>query len=333
MFNPEEIIFAPTAQCTLACGHCRVTRIPQELDSTAAIAFMASCRGKGVERIGFSGGEPFLRAGFLQDVCRAAVGMDYYFGRLMTNGCWADDAAGFLTALEPLHAAGFDGIFGLSFDSWHGNDSRRAAVFLKAVFGIWGRRDIVEILAVGSPGQERTDEAALAVLAAELGGTFVSGTTGRPDAIVDQAWLARTAADPDDGSGLFLPVQRFPYSAAAEEGSWGAKAWFEDDYCDGPGNVFYVHPDGRVAVCCGFANENDDLIIGSIVTDGYDQLIGKAARAPRVHQCYDIGLASLARQMETTGRVLPGKTADICFFCDYLCNHRIRSGQDLDEAD
>jgi hypothetical protein len=322
MFKPEEIIFSATAQCNLACAHCRVTRIPQELESPAAIAFMESCRGRGVERIGFSGGEPFLRPDFLHDICRAAVDMDYYFGRLMTNGCWADDEAGFMAALEPLHEAGFDGIFGLSFDSWHGNDVRKATGFLQAVFGIWGRKDVAEILAVDAPGLAGSDAAALKALAAGLGGILQPGSAGRPEAIVDQAWLARTAADPDDGGGLYLPVQRFPYSAAADEGAWGAREWFEDDYCQGPGNVFYVHPDGRVAVCCGFANENEDLIIGNIANDGYDQLMAKAAVSPQVHQCYDIGLAAFARQQESGGRVFPGKTADPCFFCDYLCKTR-----------
>jgi hypothetical protein len=325
MFKPEEIIFAPTARCNLVCGHCRVTRIPRELEGRQAVAFMASCRSREIERIGFSGGEPFLRPDFLYEVCRAAVEMEYYFGRLMTNGCWADDEAGFTAALEPLYEAGFDGIFGLSFDSWHGNDFHRVAGFLKAVFGIWGRKDNVEILAVRAPGQDGADARALAALATALGGQLQQGTVGQPLAIVDQAWLARTAADPDDGGGLYLPVQCFPYSSAAEEGGWGAQAWFEDDYCQGPGNVFYVHPDGRVAVCCGFANENDALIIGNISTHGYDQLMEKAAAAPQVHHCYDTGLAALAQQLEADGRELPGKTGDMCCFCDYLCQTRTRA--------
>lgn len=319
MYKPEEIIFAPTAQCNLACQHCRVTRIPQNLDSSVAVAFLAACRDRGVERIGFSGGEPFLRPDFLYPVCREAVAMDYYFGRLMTNGCWAENEAGFSAVLEPLYEAGFDGIFGLSFDSWHGNNVAKAAGFIQSVFAIWGRKDVVEILAVSALGQDVVDEAALTALATALGGSLQPGTNRRPTAIVDQAWLARSAADPDDGGGLYLPVQRFPYSAAAEEGAWGAKAWFADDYCQGPGNVFYVHSDGRVAVCCGFANENEELIIGNIAVDGYDELMAGAATAPQVKHCYTTGLAAYARQLEAKGTQFPGITSDMCFFCDYLC--------------
>ena len=51
MFKPEEIIFAPTAECNLVCSHCRVTRIPNRLETAAAVAFMKSCRPHGVERV------------------------------------------------------------------------------------------------------------------------------------------------------------------------------------------------------------------------------------------------------------------------------------------
>ena len=40
MFKPEEIIFAPTARCNLACAHCRVSRVPEELAAADAVAFL-----------------------------------------------------------------------------------------------------------------------------------------------------------------------------------------------------------------------------------------------------------------------------------------------------
>jgi hypothetical protein len=320
MFKPEEIIFAPTALCNLVCGHCRVARVPQELDASLAVAFMKSCWGKGIERIGFSGGEPFLRPDFLYEVCRSAVELDYYFGRLMTNGCWADDQRDFEAVLLPLYESGFDGTFGLSFDSWHGNDVCRAAGFLRAVFDIWGRKDCAEILAVEAPGSAQADEQSLRELATALGGSVQTESTQHGAAIVDQTWLAKTEADPDDGSALYLPVHCSPYSAAASgEGSWGADAWFEDDYCRGPGNVFYVHPTGAVAVCCGFANENDQLMIGNLLSCTYDSLMQNATDAPMVSRCYQTGLAAVARTLQSEGFVFPGSTQDMCFFCDYLC--------------
>ena len=55
MFKPEEIIFAPTADCNLACPHCRVTRIPDRLEARDAVAFMKSCRAAGLELMHSSG--------------------------------------------------------------------------------------------------------------------------------------------------------------------------------------------------------------------------------------------------------------------------------------
>jgi hypothetical protein len=335
MYHPEEIIFAPTARCNLVCGHCRVTRIADELDPALAIAFLDSCLDRGIERIGFSGGEPFLRPDFLYAVSRAAVERGYLFDRLMTNGLWAADEAGYRKVLEPLCAAGFDGKFGLSFDAWHGNAVDRAAIFLTTAFTIWGRQDIAEIITIDDPRHQcddprhQHDDPRFAdqnlvkqqQLAARLGGSLQSSgsSTGYRAAIVDAVWLARDQSTPDDGSGLHVPVLHFPYSAPVEGHPWDATDWFEDDCCAGPGNVFYVHPDGRVAVCCGHANEHADLIIGSIQEDDYDALMANAARMPRVRQAFETGLGSIARRMAAAGTGLPGRTDDMCRFCAYLC--------------
>ena len=138
-----------------------------------------------------------------------------------------------------------------------------------------------------------------------------------PVRICDDTWSARDESSPDDGSGLIIQIVRSQRSRSAEEGAWNADAWFIDDFCAGPGNVFYVHPDGSVAVCCGFANENPDLVIGS-VTDSYATLMKAAGTSPKVCDCYETGLANIRKQLEAKGVRFPGKTDDICFFCDYI---------------
>jgi hypothetical protein len=81
-----------------------------------------------------------------------------------------------------------------------------------------------------------------------------------------------------------------------------------------------VHPDGNVAVCCGFANENPELIAGNIL-DGPGALISSARKMPHVRRAYEEGLGALRVNLEAEGLVFPGKTDDMCFFCDWLCRH------------
>ncbi len=327
-FKPDEIIFAPTGQCNLYCAHCRVKRGADELDAAAAIRFLDDCIESetlpSIERVGFSGGEPFLMPGFLVELSAAVAERGLLFDRLMTNGDWWADEAELAATLGALYEAGFDGMLGLSYDAYHGQDPSRIAAFLGAYYRIWGRKDGAELLSVRSP-----DDAAflgdLDRLSALLGGS-VESRDGEPSRIVDEAYRAHTADDPDDGSGLCLPILRSPRSASAEEGAWAARSWFEDDYCEGPGQVLYVHPDGSVAVCCGFANERPELILGNI-REGYEALMAAAAKAPHVGACYEKGLGRLRKELEAKGVVFPGKTSDICFFCDYLCEQGLAGGQ------
>ncbi len=337
MFKPAEVIFAPTGQCNLKCSHCRVSRDSPELSVADAMAFLEACADGGVERVGFSGGEPFLRPDFLLELIRLAVDRGLFFDRLMTNGDWWRDEGELRASLDAIYQAGYDGTIGLSYDSYHAQEPRRIAIFMSTVFDVWKRKDLIEILSVRSDDEDDFIRG-LTQVAEALGGRLetadgqtadgktADGETvdGEPARIVDQAWLSRSASSPDDGAGLIVPIIRSPRSRSAEEGAWDAKRWFSDDFCAGPGNVFYVHPDGNVAVCCGFANENPELIIGTI-SDSLATLMRSASEKPQVKACYDLGLATIRKRLEQEGVSFPGKTDDMCFFCDYLCS-RDRGG-------
>ena len=283
MFQPVQVIFAPTSRCNLSCSHCRVRRDPEELSAAQASAFLERCARGGIERVGFSGGEPFLRPDFLTEVSRTAVSLGLYFDRLMTNGDWFADQADLENALTSLYDAGFDGTFGLSTDFYHGQDPERLSAFLSTVFRIWGRKDCAEILSVRSPEDEPWLEG-LRVLAEQLGGRLVP-RTGEPRRIADAAAHGEEAAA---GEILDIPILRFPSSASS------------------------------VAVCCGFANENPSLIVGNIREDDFDSLMESARGNPHVRLVYEKGLDARRRELEASGVRFPGKTDDICFFCDYL---------------
>ncbi len=330
-FTPEELIFAPTGQCNLKCAHCRVSRPRETLRISDAIALMESCRPHGIDRIGFSGGEPFLEPDFLCAVSEVAVRLDFVFDRLMTNAVWYRDKAHLRAVLSRLFEAGFDGTFGVSVDSYHGQETDRLVAFFEAVFDIWGRKDCVEITWVDSP-----DDAPLFAkfreLARDLGGELVM-EEGLPALIADpDGFGVGDGADPgdvddegyddpgfDDREALSVCFVRIPYSPPAGDSRWDDGGWFEDDFCRGPGNVFYVHPDGRIAVCCGFANESPELVAGQLGIDDYESLMRSASVNPHIAACYSVGLASTRKLLEQKGLRFPGKVADPCVFCDHLC--------------
>jgi hypothetical protein len=321
MYKPKQIVFAPTAECNLACSHCRVDRrrgqSGNQISAEAAVAFLESCSTHEIDRVGFSGGEPFLRPDFLETVCAACVERGLYFDRLMTNGVWAESEEAMRETLQHVYDAGFDGTIAISVDDYHNQSPASLALFIRAVFKIWKRADCIELVSV----LDRDGNCAMSLfeaLAVELSAQ-VKVEAGLPLALQDKRYLDNFKRGMEDGSGLYMPIMLMPYSAAADDpAAWQAKRWFRDDYCEGPGQIFYVHPDGAVSVCCGFANENPQLILGT-VADGYDTLMEAAEANPQVRICYETGLGKKRQEMEAAGVVFPGKTDDICFFCDYVC--------------
>jgi hypothetical protein len=322
MFHPEEVIFAPTGQCNLRCAHCRVSRPAARLDAKEAIAFLDSLARAAapIDRVGFSGGEPFLEPDFICEVSAAALERGLFFDRLMTNGVWFRDDAQLTSILGRVADSGFDGRIGLSVDRWHDQDEGKLLAFIAAAFEAFGRRDCVDILYVRAP-DEGPATAKLSAIARRFGGRLIAGA-GEPEAIRDPRYDLRRAQGEDIPEALSIGIFRFPYSPAADEGAWEAASWFADDLCEGPGNVLYVHPDGRIAACCGFANENEELIIGNLGQDDYASVMAKAAANPHIAACYERGLGAERERLEAAGFAFPGKTSDMCFFCDWICKNK-----------
>lgn len=322
MFKPEEIIFAPTARCNLRCSHCHVSRSFKEtLDAKASVKFLKSAAAQGINRVGFSGGEPFLVPDFLAEISRAAVGLDMLFGRLMTNGLWYRNRQDLASVLNQVAASGFDGKIGLSADSYHRSVGRELLPFIIEVFRAFGRKDCLDITAV-VPGtlskkKKAGGDRLYKSIARGLGGHLECDRQGRPVRIRDDSTSML------DGEALFIPINRIDCSGGPDADRWNDGRWFRDDFCEGPGQVLYVHPDGRIAPCCGFANESKELIIGSIYEDDAKTVIGRARKMPILRAVYNKGLGKLRQELERKGTRFPGKTGDICFFCEYICSRKL----------
>ncbi len=319
MFNPEEIIFAPSLRCNLKCPHCFLSGdgtpgAGSILDAGEACSFLKSCLESGRDdlSVGFSGGEPFLSLDFLCRVSEFAFESGFVFSRVITNGVFSNSKEEIKSALLRLRDSGFDGKIAMSFDGFHGQKAEEAAFFLRTVLDVFCDSSSAEIWSVmPSPGDSLEFYPEFLKTAEILEAEITPCPRGSQDFFKPGRVVLR-------GPDFFIPVYKNRRSFGSWNLKWNGENWFSDDFCEGPGQCIYIHPDGSVAPCCGFANYRDALKIGSI-NDGYKALIETAAKSPAVSVCFGKGLGTWRAELESQGFRFPGKTGDICAFCDYLC--------------
>lgn len=306
-FFPTEIIFAVTDRCNKHCRHCYVQQKNIDLDIEKCKTFIESCP-ENIERIGFSGGEPFLNIDFIEEIVKTTVSKDMMFDQIITNGDWWKSEDQLESVLKRIYDAGFDGKIGLSYDSFHGQELNRIITFIKTVHRIWNQGDILNIQSVISENPEKIiedlenfDKLALALNCnVEL---ELNKKTGKGVILLEN-------------DEIYLPVYREIQSFKGnDERAWKSRKWFKDDFCEGPGQVLFVHSDGNIAPCCGFANENKELFIGT-VSENYQQIMENARHNKMVKICYENGLSKKIKKLK---KKMPGKTDDICAFCDFVC--------------
>ena len=291
VFRPTEVLFSPTTRCNLRCAHCDVERTGKTLSAGSAKRFLKGCRRLGVQRVGFTGGEPFLALDFLCDVSSEALRQGFLFDRIMTNGVWWSDTPAMAGSLMRLQGAGYDGSICVSVDAFHAQRIKKAAEFIKTAVSVWRRPDIVTV--------------------AYVGGRRDAQTAGKLDAL-DTALK---------GTGICIRKVKVPFSAAgrasASKKVWDG-AWFKEDHCKGPGNAFFVLPGGDVKPCCGYATDRRELTVGNIRRDSAHDIMKNITRNRFVSSVFNNGLSAIRKRLEAGGWHFPGKTTDHCFFCEYL---------------
>jgi uncharacterized Fe-S cluster-containing radical SAM superfamily protein len=303
-FSPKEVLFASTTDCNLKCAHCSVEREKTRLSIPAAVKFLRSCRKVGFERVGFTGGEPFLDTEFLFALTECAVSYGLLFGMVTTNARWFKGSAHLRRTLKALYDRGYDGSFGVSVDAFHGNDSAKPALFIETASEIWNRPDIARVIAVRGARDKETD-AILRGLAKALRAKLVH--IGGHRVIRNDS--------------LFVPVTTIDLAPVGKAepllDPWG-KEWFNEDFCRGPGHVFYVLPNGDVKPCCGYATDSERLTIGNIHKDTAARMLKNASRNPFVSAIYRVGLTGIRKRLTKHGAVFPGATTNPCYFCHHV---------------
>lgn len=288
MFFPTEIIFSPTNSCNLHCEHCFVARTSQNLHIQSAKNFIQSCvdydektletekYGK-IEKIGFTGGEPFLYLDFLCEIIKFSIEKELLFDQIITNGEWWKDENDLSQKLQKLYDSGYDGKIAISYDIFHGQKKERIEFFIKTVQNFFGENS-VNIQTVDSKKS-----------------------------------LPKLNANVE----IFHLSQTFP---CENENAWKSKHWFKDDFCEGPGQILYIHSNGKIAPCCGFANENKNLFIGDI-NQSFEEILENAKQNKMINIVYNFGLEKYRKFLKNQKIEFPGKTSDICSFCDFICKN------------
>jgi hypothetical protein len=314
-FRPNYLSFAGTYQCNLTCPHCCVPiEWPDRLDIPVALRFLEDARAQGIERLGLTGGEPFLYPEFVHAVCRRAAELDFRFDKIVTNAVWFTDAAHLEAVLAPLAELGFDGKLGLSVDKFHGIHTAKMVEFCRTARRTFGR-DTILSLSYASRRPDQGLEPARQLAAALDAVIEWSDLLGRyllvaPDLTMTLNW------------NHLAPVER----AEQLTGAWDG-VWFEEDYCEGPGQALIVNPRGEVKPCCGFASDLDQLTIGNIHTDSVSQIIRRARQHAYVGKVFREGLTAIRDEiLARDPDALPAATSNHCYFCWHVLTRGLASG-------
>ncbi len=303
-FRPSYLSFAGTYQCNLTCAHCCVPiEWTDRLDIPTALRFLEDAHRHGIELLGFTGGEPFLYPEFVIAVAKRAAQLGFRFDKIVTNGVWFRDEAHLRAVLTDLKNAGFTGKLGLGVDKFHGIRTADLVTFCKTARQIFARDNILSL--------------AYASRDPHVGLEPVHMLAKALDAIVEWSDLLHRylLVSPDLTMTLnwnhLAPVER----AEKLGGDWG-DVWFEEDYCEGPGQALIVNPRGDVKPCCGFASDLDQLTIGNIHKHSVKQIIQRGRAHPYVGKVFKKGLTAIrAEILARDPNALPGATSNHCFFC------------------
>jgi hypothetical protein len=118
------------------------------------------------------------------------------------------------------------------------------------------------------------------------------------------------------------PVERAERFAGGWDGTW-----FEEDYCEGPGQALIVTPKGEVKPCCGFASDLDQLTIGNINRDDVGTIVRRARRHPYVGKVFREGLTAVRDEiLARDPDALPGAASNQCFFCWWVLTRGLGAG-------
>jgi len=311
-FRPNYLSFAGTYQCNLTCAHCCVPiEWTDRLDIATAIRFLEDAHAHGIDLLGFTGGEPFLYPEFVIALTSRAAELGFRFDKIVTNGVWFRDEPHLRSVLGDLKHAGFTGKLGLGVDKFHGIRTADLVTFCTTARDVFERDNILSL--------------AYASRDPHAGLEPVHRLAEALDAVVEWSDLLHRYLLVSRDLTMTLnwnhlaPVERAEKLGADWDGTW-----FEEDYCEGPGQALIVNPRGDVKPCCGFASDLDQLTIGNIHRDTVADVIRQGREHPYVGKVFRDGLTAIRDEiLARDPSALPAATSNHCFFCWYVLSKAI----------
>lgn len=314
-FRPNYLSFAGTYQCNLTCPHCCVPiEWPDRLDIGIALRFLEDAHHSGIDILGFTGGEPFLYPEFIVALTKRAAQLGFRFDKIVTNGVWFESPRQLRKVLTELRNAGFTGKLGLSVDKFHGHRTSDLALFCRTVERVFERDNVLSLSYASRHPDQGLDP--VRHLADEMGAILDWSP------LLNRYLLVAPRLTMTLNWNHLAPVER----AERLTGAWDGE-WFEEDYCEGPGQALIVNPRGEVKPCCGFASDLDQLTIGNIHEHTVAQIIRRARKHPYVGKVFQKGLTAIRDDiLARDPSALPGATSNHCYFCWHVLTRGLAEG-------
>ncbi len=316
VFRPDYISFSGTYQCNLTCPHCCVPiEWTDRLDIPTALRFLEQAHAEGIRTLGFTGGEPFLFADFVITLARRGAELGMRFDKVMTNGVWFETETELEEILTRLKQSGFSGKIGLSIDKFHGINTDKLALFCLVTKRVFERDNIISLsYSSRQPDQGLEPIHKLA--------TVLDGVVDWSDML--HRYLLVT---PD-----FTMTLNWNHLAQVERAEslpgnpWDGE-WFQEDYCEGPGQALIINPKGEVKPCCGFASDLDQLTIGNIYQHSASEVIEQGRNHPYVGKVFREGLTAIRDEiLARDPQAFPEGTTNHCFFCWFVLTRGLANG-------
>lgn len=291
--DSRQLTLQLTWSCDIRCSHCCQDHTRVDLSYETAIKAIDGYRRAGVlDRVGFTGGEPFTRYDLMLRLAKHALTLGLPSG-VVTNGRWALDQTIAFQRLSELQTAGIDTIV-VSFDSFHEEfvPIGRVEGLLKVARSL-GLATFV--YASYSSGRQLSRTKIIVEQLSKIEGVDIQYRDVVPV-----------------GFGAMIPI------------GLASKSYREvDKRCPIQGN-FTIWPDGRVFPCCS-AGTHENLCIGDLKADAIEKTINRKISWGILKSIHTSGLDEVVLQLPEKQRreIARGRYVSSCHLCHVLFNDNL----------